>query len=164
MAAVVPIAFVTNQARPQIEETMRDGPLQQRVQLMGHYLRNALPPNAVVLTYLQSGAASLYTGHPLVRLDLLEPHQLDTVIRDLWRRGYEPVLLVDLGMEGDGIRKQFAGQEFGALDWAVVGLVAIGSLAGGWIGAHLGRRLSPVVFRTLVVLFGYVVAIRLLIG
>lgn len=50
------------------------------------------------------------------------------------------------------------------LDWAVVGLVAIGSLAGGWAGAHLGRRLSPTVFRVLVVLFGYVVGLRLLLA
>lgn len=50
------------------------------------------------------------------------------------------------------------------LDWAVVSLIAAGSLVGGWIGAHLGRRLSPTVFRTLVVLFGYAVAIRLLVS
>jgi uncharacterized membrane protein YfcA len=52
---------------------------------------------------------------------------------------------------------------FAPLDWLVVGLVAAGSLVGGWLGAHIGRRLSPVVFRSLVVLFGYVVAIRLLL-
>jgi uncharacterized membrane protein YfcA len=50
------------------------------------------------------------------------------------------------------------------LDWTVVGLIALGSLVGGWVGAHLGRRLPPTVFRVLVVLFGYVVAIRLLVG
>jgi uncharacterized membrane protein YfcA len=50
------------------------------------------------------------------------------------------------------------------LDWAIVGLIATGSLVGGWLGAHLGRRLSPTVFRTLVVVFGYVVAIRLLVS
>jgi uncharacterized membrane protein YfcA len=48
------------------------------------------------------------------------------------------------------------------LDWAVVSLVAVGSLAGGWTGAHLGRRLPATVFRALVVLFGYVVGLRLL--
>jgi uncharacterized membrane protein YfcA len=52
---------------------------------------------------------------------------------------------------------------FAPLDWLVVGLVAAGSLVGGWLGAHIGRRLPPVVFRSLVVLFGYVVAIRLLL-
>jgi uncharacterized membrane protein YfcA len=50
------------------------------------------------------------------------------------------------------------------LDWTIVALIAVGSLVGGWIGAHLGRRLSPTLFRVLVVLFGYVVAIRLIVG
>ena len=50
------------------------------------------------------------------------------------------------------------------LDWAVVGLLAAGSIVGGWMGAHLGRRLHPAVFRVLVVTFGYLVALRLLVG
>lgn len=50
------------------------------------------------------------------------------------------------------------------LDWAVVGLVAAGSVAGGWVGAHLGRRLPATVFRVLVVGFGYAVGLRLLLG
>jgi uncharacterized membrane protein YfcA len=52
---------------------------------------------------------------------------------------------------------------FAPLDWAVVGLIAAGSVVGGWLGAHLGRRLPPTVFRSLIVVFGYVVAIRLLL-
>ena len=50
------------------------------------------------------------------------------------------------------------------LDWAVVGLIAAGSIVGGWVGAHLGRRLPPTLFRVLVVVFGYAVAIRLLVA
>lgn len=50
------------------------------------------------------------------------------------------------------------------LDWVVVGLIAVGSVVGGWVGAHLGRRLSPLVFRVLVVVFGYAVAVRLLVS
>jgi uncharacterized membrane protein YfcA len=50
------------------------------------------------------------------------------------------------------------------LDWRVVGLVAVGSVVGGWAGAHLGRRLPPVVFRGLVVLVGWGVGLRLLLG
>jgi hypothetical protein len=49
------------------------------------------------------------------------------------------------------------------MDWGVVGLIAVGSIVGGWIGAHVGRRLPPAVFRGLVVAFGYVVAVRLLL-
>ena len=53
---------------------------------------------------------------------------------------------------------------FAPLDWPVVGLLAVGSVVGGWLGAHLGRRLPPTVFRILVVVFGYVVGIRLLVS
>lgn len=48
------------------------------------------------------------------------------------------------------------------LDWPVVGLIAAGSVVGGWLGAVVGRRLPPLLFRILVVGFGYVVAVRLL--
>jgi uncharacterized membrane protein YfcA len=53
---------------------------------------------------------------------------------------------------------------FAPLDWGVVALVAVGSVIGGWLGAHVGRRLPAPVFRTLVVLVGYVVGIRLLLS
>ena len=50
----------------------------------------------------------------------------------------------------------------GPLDWGVVGLLALGSTAGGWLGAHVGRRLPSALLRTLVVLFGFTVGLRLL--
>lgn len=50
------------------------------------------------------------------------------------------------------------------LDWRVVGLLAVGSVLGGWVGAHIGRRLPPTLFRVLVVAFGYLVGLRLLLG
>ena len=53
---------------------------------------------------------------------------------------------------------------FAPLDWAVVGLLAVGSVVGGWLGAHLGRRLPPAAFRALVVVFGYVVGLKLLLS
>lgn len=52
---------------------------------------------------------------------------------------------------------------FGPVDWAIAGLVAAGSFAGGRLGAHVGRRLPGPVFRALVVLTGYVVGLRLLL-
>lgn len=45
---------------------------------------------------------------------------------------------------------------FDRIIWPVVGLIAAGSLIGGFLGAAVGRRLSPVVLRTVIVLLGLV--------
>ncbi len=45
------------------------------------------------------------------------------------------------------------------LDWQVIGLLAAGSVVGGWIGAQIGRHLPASVFRALVVIAGVVVAV-----
>lgn len=51
-----------------------------------------------------------------------------------------------------------------SLAWAVVGLLAAGSLVGGWAGARLARRLPAPVFRVLVVAIGVATAVKLLVG
>jgi uncharacterized membrane protein YfcA len=48
--------------------------------------------------------------------------------------------------------------------WAPAILIAIGSTIGGQLGAAAGRRLSPFVLRTLIIVVGTTVAIRLLLG
>ncbi|MCC9196646.1 sulfite exporter TauE/SafE family protein [Arthrobacter sp. zg-Y820] len=45
---------------------------------------------------------------------------------------------------------------FDRIVWPVVALIAVSSLIGGFAGAALGRRLSPVVLRTVIVLLGLV--------
>lgn len=51
---------------------------------------------------------------------------------------------------------------FGPVDWAVVAVLAPAALAGGYLGAHVARRLSATVLRRVVVVFGVVVGIALL--
>ena len=48
--------------------------------------------------------------------------------------------------------------------WDAAALIAIGSIAGGQIGAAVGRRLSPLVLRTVIVVVGTIVAARMLAG
>ena len=40
------------------------------------------------------------------------------------------------------------------INWTVAALIAAGALAGGYVGARVGRRLSPVVLRGLIVVIG----------
>jgi uncharacterized membrane protein YfcA len=49
------------------------------------------------------------------------------------------------------------------LDWAAVVLVGLGSLIGGYLGALIGRRLPPWLFRVLVVAMGLTVGLTMLL-
>jgi uncharacterized protein len=51
---------------------------------------------------------------------------------------------------------------FDRISWAAAGLIALGSLIGGWIGAHYGRRLSPNALRAFIVVVGLIGLWRLL--
>ncbi|MET1060644.1 MAG: sulfite exporter TauE/SafE family protein [Nocardioides sp.] len=47
------------------------------------------------------------------------------------------------------------------LDWRAIVLLALGSVVGGYVGARVGRRLPPTLFRVLVVIAGITAAILL---
>jgi len=48
------------------------------------------------------------------------------------------------------------------VSWPVVGLVALGSILGGLIGARIGRRLPPIVLRGVIVVVGVAALVQLL--
>ena len=47
------------------------------------------------------------------------------------------------------------------IDWAAAGLIAGGSIVGGALGAHIGRRLPPPVLRAVIVVVGIAAIIKL---
>jgi uncharacterized membrane protein YfcA len=49
------------------------------------------------------------------------------------------------------------------VDWAAAGLIAAGSIVGGVLGAHIGRRLSPAMLRATIVVIGVAAVVKLLI-
>ncbi|MGV0874008.1 sulfite exporter TauE/SafE family protein [Mycolicibacterium sp. XJ879] len=51
---------------------------------------------------------------------------------------------------------------FDRISWEAAGLIAVGSLIGGYLGAHYGRRLSPNVLRAVIVVVGTIGLYRLL--
>jgi uncharacterized membrane protein YfcA len=50
------------------------------------------------------------------------------------------------------------------VDWTVVALIAVGSVIGGQLGATVGRRLSPLVLRVVIVVVGLVALASFLLG
>lgn len=65
-------------------EAWRD---QQRNVSMSAYLEAALPPRAVVLGFLHTGVIADRTGRSIVRLDLVEPATLESLVRELGAYG-----------------------------------------------------------------------------
>ncbi|WP_046321316.1 sulfite exporter TauE/SafE family protein [Mycobacterium sp. UM_Kg1] len=51
---------------------------------------------------------------------------------------------------------------FDRISWPAVGLIAIGSLIGGYLGGHYGRRLSPNALRAMILVVGLIGLYRLL--
>lgn len=51
---------------------------------------------------------------------------------------------------------------FDRISWPAAGLIAVGSLIGGFLGAHYGRRLSPNALRVVIVIVGLIGLYRLL--
>ena len=51
---------------------------------------------------------------------------------------------------------------FDRISWPAAGLIAAGSLIGGFLGAHYGRRLSPSALRAVIVVVGLIGLYRLL--
>ena len=49
------------------------------------------------------------------------------------------------------------------LEWAAVALLAIGSVVGGYVGAHIGRRLPPALFRSLITRCGVTASVMMLL-
>jgi uncharacterized membrane protein YfcA len=47
--------------------------------------------------------------------------------------------------------------------WSVAALIAVGALAGGYVGAKVGRRLSPVLLRGLIVVIGILAIAKMVV-
>lgn len=86
-----------------------------RYRTAGRYLEAALPPNAVVLAFQESGGVSYYARTPIVRWDMLRV-DLDTAAATLEALGRHPVLLVE-DWEAAGIRARFPASAIARLDW-----------------------------------------------
>jgi uncharacterized membrane protein YfcA len=50
------------------------------------------------------------------------------------------------------------------IDWSVAALLAVGALAGGYVGARTGRRLSPAMLRGVIVVVGVAAIAKMVVS
>ena len=91
---------------------------QPHARTLGLYLREVLPPNAAVITYLHSASIAHYSGRQIVRFDLLPSGRgAEQFIARLIARGYHPVFVVDQDNEPAQYRMALGGTVYERLDW-----------------------------------------------
>ena len=91
---------------------------EQRYAEAGAYVASSLPERAALLSMQHSGSARFYSGRITVRYDFIDKDDLDRVLGDLRRLGYQPYFLLDEAEEA-AFRDRFSGRStLGTLDWA----------------------------------------------
>jgi len=142
--ALIAVALVLVVAQPRIDRALahRRDPKGEH----GIALRAAITASGVYGGYFGAGQGILLVGI------------LGIGIRDRLQRinGLKNVLA--------GLVNATAGAIFvfaANVDWAVAGLIAGGSIVGGLVGAHYGRRLDPTLLRAMIVIVGLVAILRL---
>ena len=89
----------------------------ERIHATERYLAEVLPADAAILTFAHGGAWARATNRPIVRLDYIGRDALDTVVGDLRRRGYRPVIVLDTAIEGDLFTQRFRNQRYVRFVW-----------------------------------------------
>lgn len=114
---VIPVAIVVGNAAQYMPHAMLLQRDQAHLRIAGHYLRDALPANAAIITRLQGAALAHYTNRLIVRFDALPPTALDAVVAELRRRGYHPTFVLAEETEANWVGAHFASSLLSKLDW-----------------------------------------------
>jgi hypothetical protein len=110
------VACTANVLVAKREQAFRLWDYESRYRTVGHYLKETLPPNPVVITFQESGSIHYYTGAPISRWDYM-PYDLDDSVSAFRQRGLHPILVVE-DWERPNLRARFPKSRLAALDWA----------------------------------------------
>ena len=92
-------------------------PNDRRFAVVGEFVRDELPANAIVLSMQHSGSIRYYSGRVTLRWDLLDAEWLERSLVFLREQGYYPFLLLE-EWEQPLFKERFAGHTpLAALDW-----------------------------------------------
>lgn len=90
---------------------------EHRYVAVGRFVGQSMPPNAALLSVIESGSVRLYGNRPTIRWDMLTPDGLDPALKSLRAAGYAPYILLE-SWEEDLFRTRFRNASvFGDIDW-----------------------------------------------
>jgi Dolichyl-phosphate-mannose-protein mannosyltransferase len=95
-------------------------PNDRRFAIVGEFVRDELPQNAILLSMQHSGSIRYYSGRSTLRWDLLQPEWLESSLTFLRAKGYRPLLVLE-AWEQPLFAQRFATHtRLAALDWRPV--------------------------------------------
>ncbi|HEY0285228.1 MAG TPA: STT3 domain-containing protein [Vicinamibacterales bacterium] len=92
-------------------------PHDRRFAVIGEFVRDELPPNAILLSMQHSGSVRYYSGRLTLRWDLLSAEWLEPSLTFLRTKGYRPFLLLEEWEQPQFAQRFSARTKLGALDW-----------------------------------------------
>jgi uncharacterized membrane protein YfcA len=133
---------------------------QQRLRrLVGH--PHQLPPRrAAIALHAMVGLASVYGGYFGAALGVMLVAMIALVVDESMAR---VSALKNIASAAVGLVTVVIFGVFGPVDWLAVAVLAPATVAGGYGGARLARRLPDTLWRSLIVAFGTVIGVILLI-
>lgn len=120
-----------------------------------------LAPGRALVVGLIVFATAIYGGYFAAAQGIILVGLLGLVLSDSIQRlnGAKNVLVLVVNITSATV---YSIVGFDRISWLSVLLIAIGSLVGGYAGARVSRRLSPVLLRTVIVVLGLVAFFRIL--
>lgn len=114
-----------------------------------------------VLTALGTYVAGIYGGYFGAAQGVLLVGMLGMLLPESLQR-INALKIVLTGVVNAIAAIAFVALAFDQIDWRVVGLIAVGSTIGGFLGAAVGRRLPQVVLRIVIIVVGLLAIWRIL--
>ena len=122
-------------------------PHDRRFAVIGEYVNDHLPPNAIVFSILHSGSIRYYSGRSTLRWDWLPAEWLDRSVAFLTSNGYRPFLLIEHDWERAQFVERFSGHsKIGSLDLTPVATYRGGTRADLY---DLGTSAQPMMTATI---------------
>jgi hypothetical protein len=98
-----------------------------RYRIMGEWVRDHLPDNAIVVSSQHAGSIRHYSGRSTVRYDAIARNDFESALNEIIDAGYHPYLVVDeeeialvRGQHGEGAR--------GAIDWPPIAVLPMSNV------------------------------------
>lgn len=134
--------------------------LQNRLRALAGHPRDHTPRKAAVLLQVAVFGCGVYGGYFNAAMGVLLIAVLALVLDEPLRR---VSALKNVFSALVGVTTVLLYSVFGPVNWAVVAVLAPATIAGGFAGARLARRLPPEVLRWTIVVFALAVAVILLL-